>query len=234
MSNRFVHIVCSDESRNGKTLFARLYCDMLELRGADTLRIFDTDHPHGALARWFPGRAEIVDLSRTQGQVFLFDTIIAEPQYNYVIDLQAPLLERFFDIFADIRFDEGAREAGIGVAVFFMIDKHIQSIEAARKVRAKLSCSQFICVRNEAIGSPVMTPAGAGAYLSLPKDRDIVLPKLSQKALGVIDEEGFTFSGFLSGDAEKTPLHERYEIWNFLETIYNQKKTGASGVTLAI
>lgn len=229
-----VHIVCSNEARNGKTLFARLYADILSLSGAERVRVFDTDHPNGSLAHWFPGQSEIVDLNKTGGQVRLFDTIIGEPGYNYVIDLQAGLLERFFTIFHDIAFDEGAKEAGIGVAVFYLLDRSVSSIHKAAWVRSKLSCSDFAIVKNEALGTLLHMPSAAREYMEIPKDRDLNLPKLSAGARDFIQQPGFSFGRFLTGGAMDAPLELRLEITEFLERLYNQRKQGGSGTTLVI
>ena len=229
-----VYIVCSDQSRNGKTLFARLYADCLSLADADRLRVFDTDFPNGGLAHFFPDNSEIIDLARTGDQVRLFDTIIEEPGYHYVIDLQASLLNRFFKIFHDIGFGEGALEAGIGTAVFFIVDKSMSSISAAENVRAQLTCSEFIMVRNDAIGTLLHLPSAAENYLRIEKNRDLILPKLSANALSFVELKGFTFSDFISGDLVQPSDAVRTELWKFLETIYNQRSDGGSGTTLLI
>lgn len=198
------------------------------------MRIFDTDHPNGGLSHYFPYNSEIIDLSRTVHQVRLFDTIIAEPQFHYVIDLQSELLTKFFKIFSDIRFDEGAMEAGIGVAVFFIVDRSMSSIHAAERLRGYLTCSEFILVRNDAVGTLLHMPAAAANYLRINKDRDLVMPKLSPNALAFIEQRGFTFTDFIAGEISPPPEAVRIELWKFLETIYNQRGASGSGTTLLI
>lgn len=160
--------------------------------------------------------------------------MIANPQVNHIVDLQSELLERFFDIFHDIAFDEGAQAAGIGVAVFFVVDRSTSSIAAAEQVRAKLRCSEFVLVRNEAIGNLLHVPSAARSYMRIDKDRDLVLPKLSAAALRYIEAPGFTFADFIAKRSEDAPVEVRYELWDFLETIYNQREAGGSGTTLLI
>lgn len=198
------------------------------------MRVFDTDYPNGGLARYFPDNSEIVDLSKTGGQVRLFDTMIEEPNFHYVIDLQASLTNKFFKIFHDIRFDEGASESGIGTAVFYIVDRSMSSISAAEKVRSQLSCSEFVMVRNDAIGTLLHLPSAAENYLRIEKDRDLVLPKLSANALAFIEQRGFTFSDFIAGDIAAPPEAVKTEIWKFLDAIYNQRGMNVSGTTLLI
>lgn len=149
--------------------------------------------------------------------------MIGEPGCNYVVDLQSNLLLKFFNIFHDIAFDEGAREAGIDVTVYFIVDRSTSSISSARMVRSKLRCSEFVLVRNEAIGNLLHLPSAAENYARIPRDREIVLPALSAQARNYIEQPDFTFSGFIAGRSEDAPANIRFELWNFLETIYNQR-----------
>jgi hypothetical protein len=226
-----IYIICSDQARNGKTLFARLYADCLALSGTDRLHIFDTDFPGGDLARYFPDNSDILDISKTDGQVRLFDTMINNPQINYVVDLQSSLLSRFFKIFSDIGFDEGAAEAGIGVVVFFVVDRSMSSIHAADHIRSKLTCSEFVLVRNDSIGNLLHIPSAAREYSEIQKDRDLVLPKFSEAARNFIEQPQFSFADFIAGHYSSAPLEIRHELWSFLEKIYNQREPGGSGVT---
>lgn len=195
------------------------------------MHVFDTDHPHGGLAHHFPGNADIVDLQKTAGQIRLFDTMIERPDRSYVVDLQASLLTQFFKIFEDIAFDEGAKQAGIGVVVFFLIDRQLQSLHAAEAIREKLRCSEFVLVLNEAIGNPLHIPEAATEFAEMDKDRDLVLPELSEEALAYVEMPGFSFARFIAGSSHEVPLQLRRELWNFLEAIYNQRRAGGSGTT---
>lgn len=232
--NSHIYIICSNEARNGKTLFARLYADTLSLSGRDRISIFDTDFPNGGIAKHFPEHTQIVDISKTAGQVKLFDTMIGEPGRNHLVDLQSQWLDKFFTIFHDIAFDVGAAEAGIGVVVFFMVDRSISSIEAAAAIRRKLRKSEFVAIRNAAIGNLLHIPSAARSYMRIEKDRDLLLPRLSDAASVYIERPGFTFTDFIARNGGDAPIEIRNELWDFLEIIYNQREAGSSGTTLLI
>lgn len=204
-------------------MFARLEADRFALTDESRLHVFDTDYPRGDLARWFPRNSQIIDLSRTLDQVKLFDTMIGHPGRNYVVDLQSSLLDKFFTIFRDIAFDEGAREAGIGVSVRFLLDRSTSSLQAARLVRARLRCSEFVIVINEAIGTLFNLASVREDYEALAKDREIVLPRISTEARAVIETPGFSFADFIVGGSDKVPSQVRYELWRLLEKIHNQR-----------
>lgn len=226
---RTVSIICSDEPRNGKTLFARLLADCLSLGGTELLRIFDTDHPHGGLAGYFPASSDIVEFSKTGGQVRLFDTIMAEPGFDYVIDLQDHLLEQFFSIFADIGFAEAASSAGISITVYYLVDRHLNSVERAARLARSFTDVHFVPVRNEALGNVLSLPQAAKLYHEMPKTRDLALPRLSIAALNRIDEADFTFARFIESNGSAEALEMRIELWNFLESVYNQRQTAEAG-----
>jgi hypothetical protein len=190
--------------------------------------VFDTDFPHGGIVSYFPENSEIIDLSRTPGQMRLFDTMIANPGVSSVVDLQASLLDRFFNIFNDIAFDTGAQASGIGVVVYFIVDRSLNSIHAAEHVRTKLRSSELVLVHNEAIGNALNIPGAVEEYEDIEKDRDLVLPKISEEARELVESAGFSFADFISGKSANVPLLIRRELWQFLETIYNQRKIGGS------
>lgn len=201
------------------------------MSGVDRLHIFDTDFPNGGLARSFPESSEIIDIERTAGQVRLFDTMIGEPDVNYVVDLQASLFSRFFTIFQDIGFDQGAADTGIGLVVFFIVDRSMSSIHSAERLRPKIGSSEFVLVHNQAIGTLLHLPSAATEYSEIQKDRDLVLPKFSDAARNFVEEPEFSFADFIAGGYHDVPMEIRVEIWNFLESLYNQRGRGLGGTT---
>jgi hypothetical protein len=88
-----VIVVCSDRTRTGKSLLARLFVDYLLLAWRDPF-LFDTAAAPGDAVRFFPERAMLVDLSRTSGQMALFDTILNSAPRDIVIDLSTAHFER--------------------------------------------------------------------------------------------------------------------------------------------
>lgn len=200
-----------------------MLADLLSLAGSQSFRIFDTDFPAGDLAGFFPENSQIVDFSKTAGQIQVFDTILSEPQFDYVIDLDQALLGPFFKIFSDIRFDQAAKDQGISVSIYFMLDRKVSTISAALDIQRLARKCAFVPIRNEAIGNILTVPLAARIYGEIEKTREIILPRLSIDALNHIDRLEFTFADFLSRNGENAPPSIRFEIWNFLESLYNQR-----------
>lgn len=230
-------IICSDCTRNGKTLFAKLVCDLLTLRqGANTV-IFDTDAPDGGLVHHYGGeevlrvRSEeaglpvggIVDLASTPQHVRLFDSLLSG-RGDYVVDLAARHLRRFFDIYKEIDFETGAREVGLSVSVFYIIDRGPKSLETLLALAKSLPDTRFVPVRNAAFGDALDDPDLAQAYARLAMEREIALPELSGDALAMAGHVDFHFDTFIAGRYDHFPADLKAELWMLLETLYGQRE----------
>ncbi|WP_136658385.1 hypothetical protein [Nitratireductor sp. XY-223] len=190
--------------------------------------MIDTDFPHGTIKGYFPKESDIIDLSSTDGQMRLFDSILDHPERDYVIDLEAHHLERFFSIFEDIGYDKAATEAGMGVAVFFFLDRTLASIQAAVTLRGRLTSSQFVLVRNDAIGAFRAPVYGEYELVKIGMDRQIRLPALSADALDFVEDPSFNFTDFIMQRRQGLPEWLSDELWRFLETIYQQQPIGTA------
>ena len=228
-----VHIVCSDETRNGKSIFARLYAELLRLGTEHHPRVIDTDYPKGTIARYFPNNSEIIDLSRTDGQIRLFDTILENPQIDHVIDLEAHHLERFFSIFSDIGYEQAAAEAGMGVAVFFFLDRTMASLQTGIYLRSQLKASQFALVRNDAIGAYRAPVYGERELSRIDMDRQIRLPVLSTDVLDFVEDPEFKLSDFVMQRPHGLPDWLAEELWGLLELIYEHQPIGTAETMLS-
>lgn len=211
-------------------MLARFYAAYQKLAGADCFKIFDTDHPEGGLYHLYPEYSEIIDLERTTGQVKLFDTMMAQAGTNFIVDLQSNHLHRFFDIFHDIEYDEGAKEAGVGIVVFYMLDRSAQSLNAARKMQMRLRKCEFVLVKNHAIGTEFgaeMFPRQEG---TLKPHREIVLPQFSWGLLELLENPEFDLTGFIAGQGRDLPYEIQQELWGILEMLYDQRAPDREGV----
>lgn len=204
-----IYIVASDTHRNGKTTLARLLADYLLLDARDPFLI-DTDAPDGPLRNFFPGRTALADFSITRGQMKLFDTILAGPGRDYVVDLPERHTESFFAKESVIGFFREAREAGFRVFVFYVVDNTYTSLNAARKLKEHPGIDLFVPVRNLLVGSTWETDE---ASLTLPA----MSPQLAQAVLN----RRFSFRNFVQGDLQGLPQDQAMELQNFLYEALN-------------
>lgn len=201
-----IAIICSDRHRNGKTLLARVLVDFLLLEGRDPF-VLDLDHPEGGLRDYFPGRTALVDFSKIAGQMKVFDTILAAPGRDYVIDVPAPLLARFCEAMTDLAFRDAAHEAGFALVVLFIVDQPADSLKSALAVEEILKPDLFVPVANQWVGS------------ALPDQVDgltLTLEGLSPALLPVIGQRRFSFRSYLLGDDSAVPPSLRPALTSFL------------------
>lgn len=199
-------IICSDRHRNGKTLLARVLVDHLLLEGRDPF-VLDLDHPDGALRDYFPGRTALVDFGKVAGQMKVFDTILAGPGRDYVIDVPAPLLSRFCEAMNDLAFRDAAHEAGFSIVVLFIVDQPQESLKSAVAVEEILRPDLFVPVANLWVGT------------ALPEKVDgltLTLERLPPALLPVIGHRRFSFRSFLLGEEQAVPASLRPALKSFL------------------
>jgi len=205
-----LYITCSDQHRNGKTFLARLLVDYMMLDGRDPF-VIDTDAPDAPLRAFFPGRTALADFSQISGQMKLFDTILASPGRDYVIDLPVRHMEPFFKAVAELDFFEEAHRTGFRIMVFYIVDRSTLSLKAARAVQEFPGIDMFVAVANEFVGT------------SWPRDEGVlVLPELPRTLAIAISDRRISLRNFVLGDRQNLPESQINMLSSFLaETLAN-------------
>jgi hypothetical protein len=199
-----LHVVASDQNRNGKTLLARLLTDYLLLDGHDPFLI-DTDAPDGPLRAFFPGRTALADFASIRGQMKVFDTILAAPGRDYVIDLPARHSESFFAAEQDLGFFREAKAAGFRVFLFFLVDEGFPSLKAARAAQRCPGVDLFVPVRNLMVRSSWPEDDGA-----------LTMPYLSAPVASIIGNRRFSLRAFVQGEQQGLSTEQVAELQAFL------------------
>ncbi len=255
-----VHIFCSDTARTGKTLLARVFADLSSLRREGNPIIFDTDISGNGIVNYFPEKTSLIDLSMVADQVRMFDTIMQlhdpnGPSVNkgsgagkksnqsgvinsaagsdFVVDVAASDLGRFFEMFNDIGFERGAAEARLDVRIYYLVNWSLKSLQRTEQIRSLLKSSDFFAVRNMGIQAFSFTPAPHEADLVPEIDISLFLKALSPSVFGLVNEKEFSFARFASGEYTEIKTRANREIWNFLEGIYNQTSLPARGSVIS-
>ena len=216
-----VYIVASDQSRNGKTLLARLLADYLLLDGKDPFLI-DTDAPEGPLRHFFPGRTALADFEKIQGRMKAFDTIISAPGRDYVVDLPQRHMLEFFIAVRELDFFAAAKAAGFRVIVFFIVDRATSSLRAAKDVYGEKGIDLFVAVKNEFVGSA--WPPGEGA---------LVIPVLPRDVALAISEKRFSLRNFVLGDDQGLESDQRLALNSFMFAVLGSLNSLDTEISLA-
>lgn len=205
-----VYIVASDQHRNGKTLLARLLVDYLMLDGRDPF-VIDTDAPDGPLRNFFPGRTALADFASIKGQMKLFDTILAGPGRDYVVDLPARHTENFLAAERDLSFFAECRKLGFRVFLFFVVDESFTSAKTARDLKRLLEVDLFVPVRNMLVRSAWPEDDGA-----------LTMPYLAAPLASHVGNRRFSFRAFVQGDMQGLAAEQAQLLQDFLyETLNN-------------
>ncbi len=204
-----IYIVASDQHRNGKTLLARLLADYLLLDGRDPFLV-DTDAPDGPLRNYFPGRTALADFATIQGQMKLFDTILAGPGRDYVVDLPVRHLESFLAAAADLHFFQECKNLEFRVFFFFVVDNSYTSLRVAKTVQAIEGVDLFVPVHNKLVNST--WPEAEGA---------LTIPLLPTPIAAAIGNKRFSIRNFVQGDVQGLDEDTTMQLQNFLYEVLN-------------
>jgi hypothetical protein len=211
-----VTIIASPRPRVGKTLLARLLTDFHVYEGRK-VAAFDLNSGEGTLAQFLPEHAATAEIVDIQGQMALFDRLIADDDTTKVVDLGHEVFASFFAVAKQIGFAEEARRRGIAPAILFMITPDNTSVEAYRGLRTRLPHAALTPVHNEMLGSGQhrdrYLTIGSGAA-------QLKLPALAPGLRRYIEKPPFSFSESNLANAKDIPLDTHIELQRWLRKIY--------------
>jgi hypothetical protein len=190
-----LYIVASRHPRVGKTLIARLLIEFFRSSGRTSLVGYDLDPREPGLTPHFPNHVWTVDIADTRGQMALFDRLITDEWRTTVIDLGYGLFDQFFNVMAEIGFEQEAQRRSIQPIVLFITDGASATAQTYAELRRRLPRTTFVPIHNEA-ASFMFVPQDFPS--SLPDCSVIRIPRLSPIVRGVIDRPGFSFSAYMT------------------------------------
>ena len=195
-----VILVGADKGGVGKTTVSRALLDFLE-RNNVLARAFDTENPRGTLHRFYPGRANIIDLSNVADQMRILDTMDTAPEDVTVVDLKAGNLSAALDIFDRIGALQAARDGMFDLSLMHVVGPSIASLDEMNEVAKYTNGIDYVVARNF-INETNFFEWDETTYnkyfARLPNAREIEVPKLNEMAYEQVDLAGVTFSDFVN------------------------------------
>jgi hypothetical protein len=146
-----ITIVASPRPRVGKTLLARLLIDF-RLHDGRTAAAFDLNAGERTLAQFLPEHVTQSTIDDINGQMALFDRLIADDGTNKIVDLGHASFEPFFSLADKIGFAAEARNRSIAPAVLYILTPDRTSVEAYRKLCIRMPEAMLVPVHNEILG----------------------------------------------------------------------------------
>lgn len=204
-----IYIVCSDRSRNGKTLLARILVDHLLIAERDPF-CFDLSAPGGALRSYFPGRTALIDMVEGASRARLFDILLAQAGRDYVIDVPNAQLARFCEAASNIPLHQAAREKGFRLCVLCIVDRDPTSLKTAIAIEDMLQPDLLVPVVNHFVGSSL--PPGVPGPV-------IALDRIDSELSDIISHRRFSLRRFLLGDETEVPPRLRPQLRSVLHRV---------------
>ena len=210
-----ITIIASPRPRVGKTLSARLLADFHRQEGR-AVATFDLNAGDKTLAHFLPEQTTIASIRDINGQIALFDSLLADENRTKVVDLGHESFESFFAVTHQIGFVEEARSRSIAVAILFTMTPDKTSVEAYRSLRARFSHATLAPVHNEMLG-----PAQHRDKYPLARGNPLVrIPVLAPGLRRYIEMPPFSFADSQLADAVGIPISAHAEIQRWLRRIF--------------
>ncbi|SDK41026.1 hypothetical protein [Bradyrhizobium ottawaense] len=189
-----VVIVGADKGGVGKTFVSRAVMDYFKAQGA-TVRAFDTQQPDGNLKRFFPAETEVVNLSTSDDQIKVFDTVGKNDVT--VIDIQAGLLTPTLELLTDIAFFDLVTEGKLNVSVLHVIGSTIQSFNEIEGTAKLLQGVRHFVVTNHTNDAAFFKGiAGVSTDVLSGADFRIDIAKLDERATEYVEAANATFADY--------------------------------------
>lgn len=211
-----VTIVASPRPRVGKTLLARLLTDFYRQEGR-TIAGFDLNAGERTLAQFLPEQTITATIHDINGQMALFDRLVADEDTTKVIDLGHESYGPFFRVAHEIGFVEEARRRSIAVAILFTVTPDATSAEAYRNLRTNFAQVTLAPVHNELLGSAQHRdkyPLADGSRVT------VRLPALAPGLRRYIEAPPFSFAESIMGNSTGVPNEAQAELQRWLRRIY--------------
>ena len=211
-----ITIVASPRPRVGKTLLARLLADFY-LQEGRSVATFDLNAGERTLAQFLPEKTTLATVRDINGQMALFDRLIADEDTTKVVDIGHESFESFFSVAHQIGFIDEARLRSVAVAILFTVTPDQTSVEAYRNLRARFARAILAPVHNEIFG-----PAQhRDKYPVASGNPGIVrLPVLAPGLRRYIDTPPFSFANSNMGNAVGIPIAAHVELQRWLRRVY--------------
>ena len=149
-----ITIVASPRPRVGKTLLARLLADFHRHEGR-AVATFDLNAGDKTLEHFLLEQTTTASIRDINGQIALFDRLVADENTTKVVDLGHESFESFFAVTHQIGFLEEASRRGIEPIMMFLIDPDQKSSAAYSILQRWFADISLLPVRNQTVAARI-------------------------------------------------------------------------------
>jgi hypothetical protein len=211
-----VIIVASQRERVGKTLLARLLIDFHRHENR-AVAGFDLDTGSRMFARFLPEHVSVAAIDDIQGQMALFDRLVATDDVNKVVDLGHDSFDRFFEVAHRIGLAEEALRRAIAPAILYVLTPEPAAVDRYRMLRDRFPDLTLTPVHNELFG--ILHQREAHPLLEAGTSV-LRLPALAPALRKYIETPPFSFAEADLAGATTIPLEAQIGLQHWLRRVY--------------
>jgi hypothetical protein len=150
-----VAVVGADKGGVGKTTVSSLLLDYFTINHRQP-RAWDTEYREsqglnqvGVLKRKFPEITNVVDFTKSEGQIDVLDGLRTVP--FTLIDIRAGIMQDTLQMLADVGFMEKSKTGEIKIATFHVLDGSVAAFDEIAEAAKLLGAENHYLVRNHHI-----------------------------------------------------------------------------------
>jgi hypothetical protein len=205
-----VVIVGADKGGVGKTMVSRALLDYFRSLGMNA-RAFDAEYPGGVLKRFFPAKAEVVDLTTSDGQMVVFDTLNQSPVT--VIDLRAGLLSPMLKMLSETGFIDMVKNGKANIAILHVVGSSVASLSEVAALTSAMEGTRHFIVKNHANDAAFFAGIGSVQTDALKGAAVIEVPKLDDRAVEFVDAASLPFADFVDDEGQSLVMRGKVRHW---------------------
>jgi hypothetical protein len=187
-------IVGADKGGVGKTTLSRTLMDYFRAREIDHYG-FDSQAPNGVLKRFFPNKTDVVDLTKSDGQMRVFDTLKERPVT--IVDVQAGLLTPTLKTLSEIGYLDDVKSGKIRISVLHVLGSTQASFDEIKAMAELVEGAKHYLVTNHINDTTFM---GLSDGMKKIGDGLVDIPKLDEMAAEAVDGAGLAFADSGAGE----------------------------------
>jgi hypothetical protein len=197
-------LVGANKGGVGKTTVSRLLIDYLQMANRK-VRAYDTQSPVGALKRFYPDLAEIVDITKIKDQCRLIESLDGHDAVT-VVDMKAGQLISTLRFMRDIGFLDAAARGEARLLVLHLIGASVASLSEIEDIAPFKAKCDYRIVKNHINDSNFFKQNRRFSQRYLDgADEELVVPCLDPLAYEAVELTGLPFSSFVFDEPARAP-----------------------------
>lgn len=195
-------IVGADKGGVGKTTIARTLIDYCREKTIG-VRAFDTETPAGALKRFAPAQTEVIDITKSAGQMQVLDNL--DQAAVTIVDIRAGLLTSTLRMLNDTGFFDRAKEKRLRIIVLHVLGGTVASFTEVRSMSDIMVGATHFIIKNHINENSFLewNPELTRQINGLGEEV-IDIPKLDELAGEHVDAAACLFGDFVNSTASQT------------------------------